>query len=562
VGRAGAGRTGAARPRGRAAGRALAAAVLVAFASALAGARGARADAPPADPWARVAAGDVRGALAALEEAYRKGSCDAWGARLYQDLRIEAGGEKALLAETLAAWPEPRPPLGRYLVARLSPPRERDAALERLLPEAPEPAAVLLDQGWAALAADRTPQATTILDKAKKRAPAREETAVFEARLLEAKADRAAAERGLATFVAGRPEAVDARRAWCDLLVALRRLGDATAVVEEALGRSRPATLLVARAAIAVRTRDAETARKYLDEVGAAGRPAVQAEAHALRSALRLLARDLPGADAAADAGLLACPTSVPALRAKARALELVGRFNAALERLDAALALRPALGAIHVDRGHVLRKQGEVRDARRAFQEARKRDPDEVDAWVGLGLLAEDEQDWAPAEKAYRAAIKADGDHVEARRFLAGVLFTIGKIEQADAEAAWIRDRFPKDPEAWAMAGRVALKRDKFDDALAAFRKSVEADPTYAIGHMGIGWTLEDQGKPEEARKAYEAAVAADPKVALPHRYLAELLEDLEDPKGALEHYRAYLEHGGKDPDGDVRHAIERLSK
>jgi tetratricopeptide (TPR) repeat protein len=521
----------------------------------------AGADGSP-DPYVRVAAGDASGALTALEEPYRRGACDAWAARLYQDLRIEAGQETALLEETKAAWPEPRAPLGQYLLARLAHPKERDAALARVLPAAPEPAAVLLDQAWAALAADRTPQATTLLDKAKKWAADREETAILEARLLEAKGDRGAAERGLAGFVAGHPDAVDASRTWSDLLLALRRVGDATAVVDEALARRRVPALLVARARIAVWTRDAEAARKLLDEAGAAGRPSLRAEAHALRSALHLFARDVPAADAAADAALAACRTSVPALRAKARTLELLGRPRAALEKLDAALALRPSLGGLHVDRGHVLRRSGEPRDAKRAFSEARKRDPEELDAWLGLGLLYEDEQDWAPAEKAYRAAIKADSEFVEARRLLSGVLFTIGKIEQADAEASWIRDRFPKDPDAWAMGGRVALKQGRFDDALAAFGKSVEGEPTYAIGHMGLGWTFEEQGKVEEARKAYEAAVAADPKLPLPHRYLAELLDDLEDGKGALEHYRLYLQHGGKDPDEDVQHAIERLSK
>jgi tetratricopeptide (TPR) repeat protein len=520
----------------------------------------ARADAPP-DPYARLVAGDAPGALTALGEPYRRGTCDAWSARLYQDLRIEAGGEGALLEETKAAWPEPRAPLGQYLIARLAHPKDRDAALARVLPVAPEPAAVLLDQAWAALAADRTPQATTLLEKAKKWAAGREETAIFEARLLEAKGDRAAGERGLAGFVAGNPDAVEARRAWAELLLALRRVGDATAVLDEALARSRVPPVLVARAGIAVWSRDAEAAKKLLDEAGTAGRPSLQAEAHALRSALRLQAGDVAGADAAADAGLAACRFSVPALRAKARTLELSGRPRAAIEKLDAALALRPALGALHVDRGHVLRRSGEARDSKRAFSEARKRDPEELDAWIGLGLLAEDEQDWAPAEKAYRAAIKADPEFVEARRFLSGVLFTIGKIEQADVEAAWIRDRFPKDPDAWAMGGRVALKQGRLDEAVTAFQRSVDAGP-YAIGYMGLGWTFEEQGKREEAKKAYESAIAADPKLPLPHRYLAELLEDLEDEKGALEHYRLYLQHGGKDPDEDVKHAVERLSQ
>jgi tetratricopeptide (TPR) repeat protein len=82
----------------------------------------------------------------------------------------------------------------------------------------------------------------------------------------------------------------------------------------------------------------------------------------------------------------------------------------------------------------------------------------------------------------------------------------------------------------------------------------------------MGRGWVLEEQDKRPEALKAYEQAVQADPKLALPHRYLAELLdtgEDKEkDKKSALAHFKAYLDLGGEDPDEDVKHAVERLSK
>ena len=144
----------------------------------------------------------------------------------------------------------------------------------------------------------------------------------------------------------------------------------------------------------------------------------------------------------------------------------------------------------------------------------------------------------------------------------LSGVLFSTGRLEPADAEAAWIRERLPRDAPAWAMSGRVAFKEDRYDDALAAFDKAIEADAAYAIAHMGRGWVLEAQDKQDEAKKAYLAGVAADPKFALVHRYLAELLDETSDPKGALSHFRAYLDLGGEDPDEDVKHAIERLSK
>ena len=96
----------------------------------------------------------------------------------------------------------------------------------------------------------------------------------------------------------------------------------------------------------------------------------------------------------------------------------------------------------------------------------------------------------------------------------------------------------------------------------LAYFDKSIAADPTYPLPHCGKGWVYEQQDKLDDAKKSYEAAVAADPKMPLPHRDLAELLEELSDFGVAAKHYRQYLELGGPDPDEDVKHAVERLSK
>ncbi len=525
----------------------------------------ARADGPvAADPLQRVALGDAAGVLALLADGYRKGTLDVRSARLYQDLRVEAGQTGALVDETKAAFPEPRSVVGQYLLGRISPRKEVDLALQRLVPlVAPaDLGLLLLDQAWAAVRGDNLPHALALLPKTKKLTPDLEETVLLEAQVLETGGDRSVAERLLAAYCAAHPDAIDARRAWVDELVALRRLGDAAAVAEQGLRRARAPTFLAGRAAVAIEMLDFEAARKFLDEAKDAGRPSVRAEVNALRAAARLAARDAPGAEAAARAGLEASPTSVVALRALARALEIQGKFPEALARLDAALDVRPGNARVLTDRAVVFHALGQDREAKRALAEARKRDPSYLESLIYQGILAEEDSDWVGAEKAYRAVLKADPDRLEAHRMLGGVLFSMGKLEPAGAEAEWIRDRFPKDAHAWFLTGRVHLKGDRIDEALAAFDKAVEYEPKYAFGHIGRGWVLEEQDKREDAKKAYEAAIAADPTLPLPHRYLAELLEDKGDNPDAAKEFKAYLDLGGADPDEDVRHAVDRLSK
>jgi len=514
------------------------------------------------DPFARVRTGDAAGALSTLADPYRKGALDPWAARLYQDIRLEAGERAALLEETKAAFPEPRSPLGQYLVARLADRKEIDAALQRALIVAADPEAVLLDQGWAALAADRLPFATGLLVRIRKGAAGREEPVLFEARVLEANGDRREGAQALAAYAAQHLDAVDARRLWAQMLLDGNQGGDATQVLDEALVRCRVPALLVSRASAALDLGDFATAKKLLDEVKDAGRPALRAEALALRARILLAARDDAGAKAAADAAVKICPSSPYAVRAQSRCLEVAGKLSEALARIETAIDLAPTWARLRVDRASILVRSRLWKDAKKAVADARKRDPQNLDAALLVGFLDEEDGDWIGAEKVYRGVLKTNPDHVAAHRVLAGVLFALAKLEQADAEAGWILDRLPKDSAAWFVRGRVALRQDHYDEALAAFQKATDADPTYALGFTGRGWTFEAQDKKDEAKKAYEAAVLADPTLPLPHRYLAELLEDLEDPSGALTNYRAYLQLGGSDPDEDVKHSVERLSK
>jgi tetratricopeptide (TPR) repeat protein len=514
------------------------------------------------EPLTLLSRGDAQAAVTALADAFKRGACDVWQARLYQDLRREAGQRDAVLEETRVAWPEPRGPLAQYLLARLEPAKDVDAALQRVIPSLADPLPAVLDQAHAAVAGDHLPRAATLVARLRKSNLDREEVALVEARMLEAGGQRAAAERGLATFVASHVDGVDARRAWVAMLLDLRRHADAATVAGEALARSRTPPLLVTRALVAREVGDLDTAKKCLDEAGDRGRPSLRAEAGALRAALLLEAGQVAAAEAAADAALAISPSSPEALRAKARCLEIAGKPREALERLAAALAARPGWGRAILDQAVSLHALREDKEARRAVAEARKRDPDLVAATHYLGVLEEEDGDWVGAEKAYRAALKQDPDRVETHRMLAGVLLSTGRLDLADAEALWILDRRPKDPEAWTTRGRVALRQDRLEDALETFGKAVESDPTYALGHVGRGMTLEEQDKDDEAVKAYEAAIAADAKLPLPHRYLGNLLDEKQDRPGALTHFRKYLELGGEDPDEEIRHAVERLSK
>lgn len=516
----------------------------------------------PTDPAAKAAIGDAAAVAASLADGYRKGTLDVWAARLYQDLRTEAGERAALRTETEAAFPAPRTGVAAYFAARVADRKDYETLLNRCFGAVDQPGAVMLDLGWNALATERLPVALALVPKVRRALPDHEEATLFDATVQRAQGNVEGAVRTLASFVASHPDAFEARRAWAHALAAAGRRPDALGVLDEGLKRMRAAPLLVARAAIFLEMRDLAAAQAALDEVKQTGRPALRAEAAALRAAVRLANRDVPGALTAVEEGLKISPVSAVALRAKARCQELAGRPAEALAALDAAIALRPGWAALYADRGAVYLRNRQVKEARKALTEAKRRDADDPAVALLLGALAEEDADWSVAEKLYRGILRNDPDHLDARRMLAGVILLLGRLDQADEEAQAVLAHDPKDAVSWFVRGRVAYRQDRWDEALAYFDKSIAADPTYPLPHCGKGWVYEQQDKLDDAKKSFEAAVAADPKMPLPHRDLAELLEELSDFGVAAKHYRLYLELGGADPDEDVKHAVERLSK
>ena len=82
-------------------------------------------------------------------------------------------------------------------------------------------------------------------------------------------------------------------------------------------------------------------------------------------------------------------------------------------------------------------------------------------------------------------------------------------------------------------------------DEAIAACRKALEIDPSFAEAYLTIGDTLRyDEKRGDEAEAAYRAAVKADPNLPLAVERLGEqLLYAKKDEKGAEEQYRKAMQ-------------------
>lgn len=98
-----------------------------------------------------------------------------------------------------------------------------------------------------------------------------------------------------------------------------------------------------------------------------------------------------------------------------------------------------------------------------------------------------------------------------------------------------------PNHPDAHLNLGRLLHEQDEFEEAEAHYKAALEARPRDATASFNLGVVLEDQERFREALDAYDAAIEADPDYADAYYNLAGLYERLDKRDVALKHLKTY---------------------
>ncbi|MCP4036958.1 MAG: tetratricopeptide repeat protein, partial [bacterium] len=80
------------------------------------------------------------------------------------------------------------------------------------------------------------------------------------------------------------------------------------------------------------------------------------------------------------------------------------------------------------------------------------------------------------------------------------------------------------------------------YKEAMRAYERCLELDPSFADAHCNLGAVLYNAGKPEPARRCFERCLEIDCDHVEAHFNLANLLEEVGCDEMALSHYRAAL--------------------
>ncbi len=236
-----------------------------------------------------------------------------------------------------------------------------------------------------------------------------------------------------------------------------------------------------------------------------------------------------------------------------------------------------PRLAAVLCQKGTQLSIRGKYEAALEFFQRATEANPDDPDAWHGLGScyvgmnqpenavaafhhsITADPENAAShfllamfykTMKQYQLAIPSllrvihiDSKNVQARIELADIY---GKLNQTDAQIQSFKDILAFKPDhvpTLHMMGNTVRGIGQYDEALALLEKASALDPDNAQIHYDIGVTYRSKKLPNEELKAYKEALRANPWLAPAHYGLGRLFIDQGRPGLALHQYEILKE-------------------
>ena len=193
------------------------------------------------------------------------------------------------------------------------------------------------------------------------------------------------------------------------------------------------------------------------------------------------------------------------------RAWELAeqGRYKAAIEEWQAALAMNPDDAKAHNNIGFALAREGRLPEAMAHWKKALEINDEyaEVHKNLGMALLASG----APAEAIphLRKAVELGPPDADTAYNLGLALLQAGRADEAIAQFQAVLQLAPGDAQAHNDLGVALLEKRRFDEALAHFRQATAIDPKFAQGYFNLGNALYLRQDPAGALEQWRRALA-----------------------------------------------------
>ena len=144
---------------------------------------------------------------------------------------------------------------------------------------------------------------------------------------------------------------------------------------------------------------------------------------------------------------------------------------------------------------------------------------------WDRLGHWAQDEGNWAEAERCFRAAYELAGGHYG--YCLGTALNFLGRFEESLPLLLEQAQVFQANAMSWFQVGRAYEKLERVSESIEAYENALALDPDYDLAMFNLGGVLWNSGDREQALLIWRRAAGQFPD----HKLTARLRRELSLP-------------------------------
>ena len=156
---------------------------------------------------------------------------------------------------------------------------------------------------------------------------------------------------------------------------------------------------------------------------------------------------------------------------------------------------------------GHLAALKGDAEGAKKAYEEAIAKDPQNPGAHLGLAIQAYHQGDKSKAQTEFSAVLAKIPDHVESLIGLGDVKLATGETDAAvDSYKKALKVR--EDPRAHHGLGVAFVNKRQAQEAVAEFQRSIELNPRAYDSYIALGNLLLNANSLPQAERAFRAAV------------------------------------------------------
>lgn len=231
-------------------------------------------------------------------------------------------------------------------------------------------------------------------------------------------------------------------------------------------------------------------------------------------------------------------PKLAATLCEKGTQLSIRGKYEAALDYFQKATQINPDDPDAWHGLGSCYLGLNQPEDALAAFHNSVSADPQKASSHFLLAMFYKAIEQYQQAIEPLLKVISIDSKNVQARLELADAY---GKLNQTDDQIASLREILAFDPDHVPTLHRMGItvgNIGRYDEAIELLQKASTLEPDNAQIHYDIGVTYQSKKQPGEELRAYTRAIKANPWMAPAHFSMGRLFIEQGNRKMALHQY------------------------